>query len=222
MAAVTRGGLRIHLAMLLNRANIPRIMRRFFVLVAVGWLFSGSAIAGYSEGVAALESGNYSAALTELSPLADQGNAGAQYKLGRMFANGWGVKLDRRKAAEWYRKAARQGHMDAQARLGGAYFNGEGAIQDFDEAYKWFVKAGAQGHPDAMFYLGYMNLKQLGGQNRNYVEAHKWFNLSAALGSRLRSTTYRRALRRLMTDAEIDESKRQAQQWMQSHPVKFN
>ena len=138
-------------------------------MIAVGWLFSGSAIAGYSEGVAALDSGDYGAALSELNPLADQGNAEAQYKLGRMFANGWGVKLDRRKAAEWYRKAARLGHMDAQARLGGAYFNGEGAIQNFDEAYNWFSKAGERGHPDAMFYLGYMNLKQLGGQNRNYV-----------------------------------------------------
>ncbi len=191
-------------------------------MVAVGWLFSGPATAGYPEGVMALESGNFRAAVTEFEPLAAKGHADAQYRLGRMYDNGWGVQRDRRKAAEYYRLAGNKGHANAQARLGVAHFNGEGAVQNYGEAYKWLAKAAEQGHPDSMYYVGYMILKELGGQSRDYVVAHKWFNLSVVLGSQLRAATYRRTLRRLMDPAQKARARQLAQEWMDSHPVKLN
>ena len=49
----------------------------------------------------------------------DHGYAEAQYHLGRMHALGRGVARDRRRAAEWFRRAAAQGHVDARAALTG-------------------------------------------------------------------------------------------------------
>ena len=44
---------------------------------------------------------------------AEQGDAYAQYNLGRMYANGEGVPEDFVEAVAWYRKAAEQGHVEA-------------------------------------------------------------------------------------------------------------
>lgn len=46
----------------------------------------------------AMASGNLYATDKELVELAEQGNAGAQYHLGKMYSNGQGVKQDYQKA----------------------------------------------------------------------------------------------------------------------------
>ena len=46
------------------------------------------------------------------------GDANAQYGLGVMYHNGYGVKQDDFEAVNWYRKAAEQGHASAQYSLG--------------------------------------------------------------------------------------------------------
>jgi uncharacterized protein len=67
--------------------------------------FAGSVAAGALEdGVAAYEKGDYTTALRLLRPIADQGDAGAQYNLGLMYANGQGVPQDYAAAANWCAK----------------------------------------------------------------------------------------------------------------------
>ena len=75
--------------------------------------------AGFDEGMAAHERGDYATALREWSPLAEQGHAGAQNNLGFMYRNGQGVPQDYAEALQWYRKAAEQGHAESpkQSRL---------------------------------------------------------------------------------------------------------
>jgi uncharacterized protein len=71
--------------------------------------FASSVAAGALEledGVAAYEKGDYATALRLLRPLADQGDAGAQYNLGLIYANGQGVPQDYAAAVNWYRKGA--------------------------------------------------------------------------------------------------------------------
>ena len=45
---------------------------------------------------------------------AERGLADAQFILGFMYENGYGVEQDLRKAREWYQKAANQGNEDAK------------------------------------------------------------------------------------------------------------
>ncbi len=66
--------------------------------------------AGVEEGVAAYDRGDYATALREWRPLAEQGNAVAQYNLGLMYARGHGVPQDFAKALQWWSMAAEQGH----------------------------------------------------------------------------------------------------------------
>jgi TPR repeat protein len=45
---------------------------------------------------------------------AEQGEADAQFALGRCYEEGKGVLADYEEAMKWYRKAADQGHADAE------------------------------------------------------------------------------------------------------------
>ena len=69
------------------------------------------------EGIEALKNGDYKTALIMLRPLAEQGNHNAQYNLGVMHDNGWGVPKDDTEAVKWYREAAEQGDAGAQDAL---------------------------------------------------------------------------------------------------------
>ena len=70
--------------------------------------------ADYQNGLTAYGSGDYATALREWTPLAEQGDASAQYKLGWMYDNGIGVSQDYKTAVKWYRLAAKQGDAFAQ------------------------------------------------------------------------------------------------------------
>ena len=65
--------------------------------------FSHATIADdVEDGVAAGEKGAFAAALRLLTPLAEQGDAKAQFNLGLMYAKGIGVAQDYVKAHMWW------------------------------------------------------------------------------------------------------------------------
>ena len=105
---------------------------------------AGPAGADFEAGMAAIERGDYGAALRELRPLAEQGHAQAQYKLGRMYRAGVGVPRDAVEAANWTRRAAQQGDALAQYDLGIMYATGQGLAQDYVQAHLWFDLAARQ------------------------------------------------------------------------------
>src|SRR6186713_3119556 len=91
-------------------------------------LGASGASADVKAGVDAWQLGNYPAAIAQWRPLAEAGDADAQYNLGQAYKLGRGVPLDLRTAQGWYEKAARQGHPQAQAILGLILFqNGQRA-----------------------------------------------------------------------------------------------
>jgi len=59
-------------------------------------------------------SGHYDNAYQEWLPLAELGDAEAQYNLGVMHDEGAGREQNPAEAAAWYHKAAKQGFVDAQ------------------------------------------------------------------------------------------------------------
>lgn len=76
---------------------------------------------------------------------AEQGNADAQYNLGKSYSKGEGVKKDAAEAVKLYRKAAEQGDDKAQNNLGCLYSIGEGVVKNEIESYKWYLLAATQG-----------------------------------------------------------------------------
>ena len=75
---------------------------------------------------------------------AAQGIAGAQCRLGVMYAEGRGVAQNDRESVRWFRLAADQGDAEAQGGLGLAYSTGSGVPQDFVASHMWMTLASAQ------------------------------------------------------------------------------
>jgi TPR repeat protein len=117
---------------------------------------SGSGVADFNDGYDAYQKGDYKTAFNEFKPLAEQGDASAQYNLGVMYDNGKGVLKDDKEAVKWWLKAAEQGDAKAQNNLGVKYGNGLGVLKDYKEAVKWYRKAAEQSNPDAQGNLGVM------------------------------------------------------------------
>ncbi|MEM7406974.1 MAG: peptidoglycan-binding protein [Pseudomonadota bacterium] len=69
----------------------------------------------FGEGLAAYQRGDYAAARTVIEPLANSGDAQAQYLFGRMYARGDGVLQDFVAAHKWLNLAAARGHRDARS-----------------------------------------------------------------------------------------------------------
>ena len=82
-----------------------------------------SASADFQKGLTVYKSGDYATALREWKPLAEQGNADAQYNLGVMYHTGDGVPKNYKTAMKWYRLAVRKEIPFAQSNLGAMYEN---------------------------------------------------------------------------------------------------
>ena len=183
-------------------------------LTSVGILLVCSALpswADFDAGVAASKSGDYAAALKEWRPLAEQGHANAQFNLGVMYENGWGVPEDHAEAVRWYRPAAEQGHTKAQFNLGVMYDRGQGVPQDYAEARRWYHLAAEKGHALAQAKLGF--LYETGhGVLQDYVQAYMWYNLAGKLGFK-EASEWRNRTANKMTPAQIAEAKKLAREW---------
>ena len=121
------------------------------------------------------------AGVAALRASAAQGDADAQFNLGVMYAEGYGVPQDAAEAVAWYRLAAERGDHEAQTNLGGMYAEGRGVQQDAAEAVAWYRLAAAQGDADAQTNLGTMYADGR-GVPQNDVEAVVWHRLAAEQG----------------------------------------
>lgn len=107
------------------------------VFVLLSFVERPATAGALEDGQAALDRGDYSTALSILSSLANQGDPGAQSRLGAMYSDGIGVPKSEATAAEWYLKAAEQGDVFAQSKLGAAYARGLGVPLDYVRAFMW-------------------------------------------------------------------------------------
>ena len=142
------------------------------------WLSAMPGWAGFEEGVRAYKSGDYPAAIREWLPLAQQGDARAQFLLGALYAQGHGVPQDYSAAALWFRRAAEQGHVGAQYNLGVRYHEGRGVPRDPPQAAAWFQRAAQQGFARAQYNLGVLYANG-DGVPRDISQAAQWFRRAA-------------------------------------------
>jgi TPR repeat protein len=187
------------------------MLKGFLTGLVVAVVIAGVSFAGsYDDGLAAYNRNDYATALSLIRPLAELGNARAQYLLAVMYQEGLGVPQDYAQAAKWYRLAGEQRHLRAQLNLGYMYENGE-LPQDYAEAARWYRKAAEQGDVEGEDQLGIMY--EFGrGVPQDYIQAYKWLDLAAAPGGSI-PTDHRNALAAKMTSDQIAEAQRLAREW---------
>jgi len=197
--------------------HCAELLRAFVMLVAIG----GAASAGpFEDAVAAYQRGDYALALWLWHPLAERGNADAQFQLGVMYESGQGVLRNDAEAIKWYRKAAEQGDAVAQFNLGIMY--AKGVSPNYAEATLWYRLAADHGLAGAQFNLGTM-YEEGEGVSRDYVQAHMWLDIAAsqlpALGTNQRNSTVdaRDRVACKMTPQQIVEAQELAFEWTIEH-----
>ncbi len=92
------------------------------------------------SGIAAFEAKNFTMAMRLLSPLADEGNADAQYRLAIMYQNGLGVVANELMAFKCMVSAAKQGMGLAQHGLGFMYLEGVCIGRESATADDWYTR----------------------------------------------------------------------------------
>ena len=146
------------------------------------------------------QSNKYQDALNIYLTLAEKGVPEAQFKIGWMYYNGYGVEQDYYKAIEWYRKSAEQGYATAQDNLGDMYYYGYGVDEDDGEAFEWYRKAAEQGYAAAQANLGNMYRSGYGVELDPY-KAFEWYRKAAKQGYAEAQCT----LAFLYEDGELEE-----------------
>ena len=160
--------------------------KSFLVAIFLSIFLPNSLIAwgsDYQKGLEAAKEGDFAAAYDLWRPLAERGDANAQFSLGNMYQFGDGVVKDHKIAARWYKRAAIQGVAKAQYNLGFLFYNSQQLNRDDKAAVKWFRLAAEQG-----FLLAQTNLGVAYGEGRgierNDILAHMWLNIAATRGER--------------------------------------
>jgi len=129
--------------------NVFSSLRNALAVSLLSMALCSSANAGLSEGVAAYNASNYSAAVAQLKPLASQGNPIAQTYLAAMYDYGRGLLRDHKKSLMWFLLAAEQGYDKAQYALGVKYAKGFGVTKNIGESLKWFRQSADNGNKAA-------------------------------------------------------------------------
>lgn len=151
--------------------SLLRLALSGFVLVAT----TAPARADFAAGAAAYDAGDDATAMREWAPLAELGDAGAQFALGTLYESGRGVPaVDLEQAVAWYRAAAAQGQPSAQNNLALLYAAGRGVPRNPFTAADLWQKAATAGHPLAQFNLALAYERGL-GLPRDYDAAARWY-----------------------------------------------
>lgn len=153
-------------------------MRKTWVTALLaGALIAAPAIADVKAGVDLWAKRDFAGAVREWRPLAERGDADAQFNLGQAYKLGRGVPADLKIAQTWYEKAAQAGHEQAQANLGLILFQGGKRA----EAMPWIRKAAERGDPRAQYVYG---TALFNGDivKRDYPNAYAMMTRAAAQG----------------------------------------
>ena len=97
-----------------------------------------------------------------------------QYRIGKMFALGYGEKQDYTKAFGWFEKSAAEGNKFAQYSLGNLYFYGNGVAQSYEKAFECYKISADQDNIYACYEIAKM-LRDGIGVEKNTDQAEIYF-----------------------------------------------
>ena len=135
----------------------------------------------FQKGLKAFNDGDFQTAIRVWTPVAEQGDAIAQYNLGLLYEKGRGVTPDHQIAFRWYSRAAEGGIPQAQLNLGELYRRGLGVTKNYQHAVKWYRRAALQGNAAAQSNLGIMYEHGV-GVDQDVVAARDWYSRAAKQG----------------------------------------
>ena len=149
---------------------------------------------------------NYPEARRLFTESANAGWSQGMINLGRMHQLGRGMRISLDEAAKWYIRAADGGLLQrARTRLIDI------ARRGANLAVTWLHDTANAGDPESQRQLGLMYADGV-GTLQDFVSAHLWLNLAAALGN-ANAAAERTRIEDRMSGAEIQEARDRAEAW---------
>ena len=109
-----------------------------------------------------------------LEPTAKRLRDYVQYRIGKMYALGYGTEQDYTKAFAWLKKSAAAGNKFAQYSLGSLYFYGNDVAQNYEKAFEYYKLSADQDNADACYEAAKM-LHDGIGIEKNLEQADNYF-----------------------------------------------
>ncbi len=110
----------------------------------------------------------------ELEPTANQLRDYVQYRIGKMYAFGYGTEQDYTAAFNWFKKSAAAGNKFAQYSLGSLYFYGNGVVQNYEKAFEYYKLSADQDNAYACYEVAKMFRDGIGIE-KNIEQAELYF-----------------------------------------------
>ena len=188
-------------------------MRKLLASIVSALLVAGVARADFSAGWDSYAKADFLGAARVWLPLAEEGDARAQYALAILLLRGRGFDRNAAGAAILLAPAAAAGHPESAYALAGLYQDGDGVRADRTEAMRLYRIAADAGYAPAQNNLGLLHA--LGdGIPRDALAAHVWFSLAARSGDEGAARNRDRVAAEL-NPAQTVESARRLQAWTQ-------
>lgn len=188
-----------------------KTVSRGSVLLALFMLIASATITPARAGnldsaIDAFEQKNYEQAFEQFEPLAQHGNASAQFYLAVMYNNGQGVDANVDQAVAWLQRAAKSGHAESQYLLGKFFAAGRGVQRDIGATRRLWTRAGNKGVLEAQ--TGLARFYANGG---DWVRAVKWWKKAARQGDA--ESQYRLGLMYQAGQGGLKKNRRNASAW---------
>lgn len=167
------------------------------------------------EGFAAYQAGDFKKAYTIWLPLAEAGNAEAQFRIGRLYSLGEGFKSSGELALRWYRKAAVKGHVIAKFNIGLVYFKGEIVERNYEKSYLLFQELANNGYPSSQTVVGIMLVNGL-GVLEDSIEGVKWIFIGLSNGDKEAEQALMYC-KQIIPEKEIKSGIKAGREWLLSH-----
>ena len=131
------------------RAIAMRALRATALVLCAAMLVGATTAERLAEAELAVRSREPARAVAIWKPLAERGNAEAQYRLGVALRTGAGIDVDYERAAHWLERASKAGHVDATFALAAMVQKGRGVKADRSRALALYEQAAQRGHVGA-------------------------------------------------------------------------
>ena len=145
-----------------------RLITTLLLLLTLGSLQAGET---NQTAIEAMRAGNYAIAYCTWRPQAQAGDADAQYNIGWLYHNGYGLAVDDKQALHWWQQATAQGHIDARFALAALYTHGGRGVQrDINKAIPLYIGSLASDDEEARLIL--LNLLLANNKTSRLLAAH--------------------------------------------------
>ena len=187
-----------------------------WVMISLVLKFSAPAHADFAAGQAAYDRGDFNAAYNEWLPLAEAGDAEAQFRVGRLYDVGEGRPADWPKAVKWYEKAFEQGNVKAAFNLALRYEFGDGVPKNYEKAYVYYRYAAERNFARSQVSLSYFYFTGRAAK-KNYSEGFKWLFIAKNRGAGNTEKIIKEVLE-YVPNHHMQQGEILAREWLKNHP----